>query len=83
MRLAVRALRAGRDWVALVTGGVSTRVGVVALAAPGEEPRVLGRPDHGEAEVALPLAADLGVLLGAAVAVAVGAHLESITTSEL
>ena len=81
--LTVRALRAGGDWVVVVTGGDVPHVGALALAAPGEPPRVLGRPGHREAEPAVPLAGELATLLGAAVAVAVGVHLDAITPSEL
>lgn len=84
LRLQLRLLRQGRDWLALFSGGAA-HLGAVALAAPGTdgEARLLALPGHREDALVLEAARRLSDALQCAVCVGAGIHYDAITPEEL
>lgn len=85
LQLEVKTIRAGRDYVWLVTGG-EAHIGAAAMAywtAEGAIAQVLEAPHHREGALALELAQLACARLQATVSVIAGIHIDHATKEEI
>ena len=83
--LRIRSLRAGKDVLILLTGGVEHIGATATCRLEGLVPvtETLQLPHHREGELAAELAQEAAVALGATVMVAAGIHIEAATKEDI